>query len=552
MRRALLVVCVAAACGSSPQPPPTGPIDATITTYDFTFDLATRHASAILTATVNTGGDCLTLPFRAKNLTNVTIDGVAAGGALAQNLLTICGAGWDAGSELTITADMDVAQATLGASQVGYSVSPTPGGGQFDYLVSWVEGCDQFAPCDNRPNVFAHYHFHVTHPTGVTVLCPGIVTENGGVTDCAFDYDGGPTYSGFGIAAHSAWHLADLGMWGGVHATMYDEPSGATTALVDTTWFDGYLTWLQGEFGPYPYGTDLRVAVAPTYWSGFEHPGNIVLDDGLACSGPKCSSYYLHPVTHVLTHEIAHQWAGDQTTLSGLYDFVWKESMAEYLAFTYESMQDPPAALATARAWKTMAQSARYYPVPTGMPALIDYYGDVYGPGPMILFHQIEGMSSQAAVLAALKSLLGTPHAIGVADVEAALEKSTGLDLTAYFAAWMAGAGAPVWPQVSATWIPAPQPPGGVLQVSVTNAAMTTGKTCVFDVALRDAAGAQEKRVTVDTVHGGASQSFTIADPGFTVSTVALDPDAACLVFPATAAVTAPHAPGWTPWRSAP
>jgi aminopeptidase N len=552
MRWALVVLCVAAACGGSPQPPPTGPIDATITTYDYTFDLTTRHASAVLTATVNTGGDCLTLPFRAKALTGITIDGVAAGTQLAQDLLTICGQGWDAGTELTIAGQMDVALATDGASQVGYSITGTASGAKFYYLVSWVEGCDQFAPCDNRPPVFAHYHFHVTHPAGVTVLCPGTVGDANGVTDCTFDYDGGPTYSGFGVAAHSAWHLQDFGTWGGVHATIYDEPSGAVSALVDSNWFDGYVTWLEGQFGPYPYGTDLRVAVAPTYWSGFEHPGNILLDDGLTCGPPRCLQRYLHPVTHVLSHEIAHQWAGDQTTLTGRYDFAWKESMAEYLAYTYESMKDPPAALATARAWKSMAAGALYYPVPTTSPALLDYYGDVYGPGPMILFHQVERMSSQAAVLAALHSLLGTPHAISVADVEAALEQSTGLDLSAYFAAWLTGAGAPVWPQVSATWVPAPSPPGGVLQVSIANAAATAGKTCVFEVALRDAAGSQEMRVTVDTVHGGTDQSFPIANPGFTVSTVALDPDATCLVFPATAALVARHAPGWTPWRSHP
>jgi aminopeptidase N len=550
MRRVLLVLCVASACGGT-APPPTGPIAATVTTYDFTFDLQSRHASAVLTATVDTAGDCLTLPFRAKSLGEVTIDQVAVGALLAQDLLTICGDGYEAGAVLTITAQMEVAQATLGASQVGYSISPTPGGGNFYYLVSWLEGCDQFAPCDHRPSVFAHYHFHVAHPAGVTVLCPGTISDANGVTDCTFDYDGGPTYSGFGIAAHTAWNLQDMGMWGGVHATLYDEPSGAIAALVDPAWFDGYVTWLESEFGPYPYGTDLRVAVAPTFWAGFEHPGNILLDDALSCGPPRCSQWYLHPVTHDLSHEIAHQWAGDQTTLSGLYDYVWKEAMAEYLAYSYESMKDPPAALATARAWKSMAQSALYYPVPTTMPPLIDYYGEVYGPGPMILFHQVEALSSRQAVLAALQSLLGHPRAIGVADVEAALEQSTGLDLSAYFAAWMTGAGAPVWPQVAATWVPAPQPPGGVLQVSVANAAAAAGKTCVFEVALRDAAGSQEMRVTVDTVHGGPTQSFPIADPGFTVSTVALDPDAMCLVFPATAAIAAPHAPGWTPWRSA-
>ena len=545
----MALIC-AAACGGESKAPPTGTSDLTVTTYDFTFDLMSRHASAILTATANTAGNCFTLPFRAPDFTSATIDGSPAGGEIKDGLITLCGDGWDAGATLTITADMDVALATLQGSQVGYSITPVAGGGTFYYLVSWVEGCDQFAPCDHRPSAFAHYHFHVAHPAGVTVLCPGTIADDGATTDCTFDYDGGPTYSGFGVAAMTSWTAHDLGTWGGVHVTTYDEPSAKLTTAIDQAYMNAYVQWLIETLGPYPFGGDLRIAVAPTYWAGFEHPGNIVVDDGLVCTGINCGSSYLHPVTHTLSHEIAHQWAGDQTTLAGRYDFVWKEAMAEYLAYLYEAQADPPAALATARTWKSDAQTARYYPVPTTMPALIDYYGDVYGPGPMILFHQIEGLSQRDKVIAALQQLLGAPHAIGVTDVEAALEQSTGLDLSSYFAAWITGAGAPVWPRFDATWTPAPQPPGGLLQVTETNASQAGGKACVFDVELRDASGASKMRVTVDTLHGGPTQSFSISDPGFAVATVALDPDAACLVYPTSATFAPIHADGWTPWRS--
>jgi aminopeptidase N len=520
--------------------------------YDVAFDLVTRHASATVTARVDVAGDCLTIPFRADHLAEVTIDDVPAGGHLADGLLTICGAGYRAGEELAIHASMDVPLATLSGSQVGYSITPAAGGATFYYLMSWIEGCDRFAPCDHRPAAFATYHFHVTHPPGVTVLCPGTISDAGGVTDCVFDRAGGPTYSTFAIAAMTGWTPHALGTWGGVRATIYDEASGATTAKVDAAFEDGFLAWMQARFGAFPYGDEIRVAVAPTYWSGFEHPGNIVLDDALACSGVKCGSPYLHPVTHVLTHELAHQWAGDQTTLADRYDFVWKEAMAEYLAYAYEAEADPPAALATARAWKADAVGARYFPVPTTRPALFDYSGDVYGPGPMILFHQVEALSSRAQVIAALQTLLGTPRAIGVADVEAALASSTGLDLSAYFAAWMTGAGPPTWPELRATWTPAPQPPGGVLRVTQSNASAAGGKTCAFEVELRDSGGANKRRVVVDTFAKGGDQSFAIADPGFTVSSIAIDPDAMCLAYaaPETFAPRPLHAPGWSPWRS--
>src|SRR5690349_16436190 len=124
MRRGMLALAICAACGGEPKSPPTGPIDLTVTTYDVAFDLTTRHAKATLTATTDAAGNCFTLPFRAHGLANATIDGASAGGELADGLLTMCGDGWDAGTTLTIGAEMDVALATLQGSQVGYSVTP--------------------------------------------------------------------------------------------------------------------------------------------------------------------------------------------------------------------------------------------------------------------------------------------------------------------------------------------------------------------------------------------------------------------------------------------
>ena len=58
-------------------------------------------------------------------------------------------------------------------------------------------------------------------------------------------------------------------------------------AVIFGYFFNTYLYYfvrqgMQSQFGPWPYGSELRVLTAPTYWDGFEHPGNIVLADGLA------------------------------------------------------------------------------------------------------------------------------------------------------------------------------------------------------------------------------------------------------------------------------
>jgi aminopeptidase N len=274
------------------------------------------------------------------------------------------------------------------------------------------------------------------------------------------------------------------------------------------------------------------VLTAPTYWSGFEHPGNIVLDDVLATA----PSSYANPVAHVLDHEIAHQWAGDETTLADTYDFVWKEAMAEYLAYVYEDSVDPVVALKTGTYWKLASNGSRFHPVPLEKPALFEYYGDVYGPGPMILFRQVEALSSRAQVIDALKSVLGSPRALSVDELIAALEAKTGLDLDGYVNAWVKGTGAPAWPRATVTFT-APS------TLRVVQTAATT-KRCKFSVALTD--GTNRMIVPVDTFRNGTDQTLTVT-PGFTVTATELDPLRECLVFP-QALVSTPRT--WHPWVS--
>lgn len=542
MRRVLLFLLGTSlfACGDDDSGP-TGEIAATITHYDYTFDVMTRRAHAAVTATIDTAGDCITLPFRAVELDPATVkmDGKIAASATANDTQFLaCGKGWKAGDSIVIEADLTVPLKTLSTSQVGYSLTMDTNGNPFYYLVSWVGGCDQFGPCDSRPDRFATYTFHVTHPEALAVACPGAITlVSPTETECAFDHEGGPTYSTFGIAAYprAAWVPADKGMWGSVKVTVYDRPATQITAAIDTAYHAGYVAWLEQKLGPYPFGNELRILTAPTYWSGFEHPGNIVLDDSLART---TNPAYLHNTQHILDHEIAHQWAGDQTTLADTYDFVWKESMAEYLTYAYEAQVEPAAAAATALYWKRASMGAKYFPVPGDKPPLFTYYGDVYGPGPMILFRQLEVMTSRDQVVAAIASVLGKPHALSVDEVVAALAAKTGLDLTAYAAAWIHGSGAPEWPVINATYTAAT----GMLHVTQTKG---MARRCKFHVGLKGANPGELALVEVDTFKNGIDQTLAVPTPAFTVTQTVLDPASECLVFAGVLAREVPH-----PWLS--
>ncbi|MDX2093730.1 MAG: hypothetical protein SFX73_38180 [Kofleriaceae bacterium] len=525
-----LVLCSLTACGGDDAPPPVGEITATVTHYDYRFDVESRAAHATVTATVEVEGNCFSLPFRAQDLNSGTalVDGKpAVSAAVNGTVLTVCGNGHRAGETLSFEVDLVIPLKTVSTSQVGYSKTMDSMGNPLYYLVSWVGGCDQFGPCDSRPDQFATYTFRVTHPEALMVACSGAITEVSPTeTECAFDHPGGPTYSTFGVAAYpkAAWVATDKGMWGSVHATVYDRPGTNMTAAIDAAHHAGFVTWLESTFGAYPFGSELRIHTAPTYWNGFEHPGSIILDDSLArVQRPP----YLHNARHILDHELAHQWAGDETTLATTYDFVWKEAMAEYLTFVYEDMEEPQAANVTAGYWRSAANGASFFPVPGEKPELFTYYGDVYGAGPMVLFRQIEVLSSREQVIAALKTLLGEPRAISVDDVVSALETSTGLDLDAYAAAWIHGTGEPQWPGVRVTYT---EGTGGTstVRVQVVNG---TERRCKFHVQLNGANPGELAPIAVDTFRNGIDQTLTVTTPPFAVASTLVDPFAECLVY---------------------
>lgn len=539
--RGVALICMLAACGDD-GPPPTGPITARVTHYDYAFDVDTRAAHATLTLDVEQPGDCITLPFRGEAPANPRLGGEPATAFIEGETVRMCGSGLHAG-EAKLELDLVIPLATVGASQVGYSISRDNEQNAFYYLVSWVGGCDRFAPCDNRPDQFATYRFTVTHPAGFLARCPGAIREVSATeTECTFDHPGGPTYSTFGVAVYPAWTPTDKGTWAGVKVTVYDRASTGITDAIDTAYHAGFLEWMQSQFGPYPYGDELRILTAPTYWAGFEHPGNIVLDDGLA---KQINPSYANPTAHTLNHEIAHMWAGDQTTLATTYDFVWKEAMAEYLTYVWEDTNDPSVAQRTASAWKLFSSSARYYPVPQNMPELFAFYGDVYGPGPMILFRQLEVLTSRAQVLDALKRVLGTPRALSVDEVVAALEQTTGLDLGEYAAAWIRGSEVPDWPRYAVTFTPGTNGTSTLVLDQLNEKPNKRG--CKFHMALRGEGPDEEQLVEVNTFTGAADQTLDVPTPPFTVTSIALDPRSECLVY---AASTMPQAVGRHPWLS--
>jgi aminopeptidase N len=433
--------------GGGAAPPPTGPITGAVTKYTVTFDVDTAKVRTALDVDVAApGGDCFTVGDRAPSSDDVTWNGQPAKSAmLGSGALDACGEGVAEGGALAIAAGTTVPAKNFLNLDVGFARHKDQDGGEFSYLLSWVGGCDHFGPCDADPSRLVGFHYDITHAKGDVVLCPGVLTAGDTSTQCDIAGTLAPTYSGFGLAADPKWVRTPFVSAAGLDLVFYETPSGQIAASLEKDSVAQYIAWITDLLGPFPYGKEIRYAGAPTKWLGFEHPANIILYQTL----PGVTGSYANPAMHVVMHETAHQWSGDRSTIATPLDFVWKEATVEYLSYVFEDEHRPAAeAAASLEYWDAISLQSQHYPRPTDDPPLPveKFYGDVYGPGPMVLYVQLETMFGRKAVLDGIKSFLAEPGARSVADLQAALAKSTGQDLGAYFDAWVFGKGVPEWP----------------------------------------------------------------------------------------------------------
>lgn len=497
--------------------------------YEYTFDVETGDATSFVTLESLTAGNCVTLDYRVPDDGTAPIwNGVPAEWSRYDtDVLEVCGQDTPSGDIITLETGTHILRRNYYGSDVGFSAIRNADGDLEYYLLSWFEGCSYFGPCYDDPDDFAEFTFHVSHPSGYQLLCPGTLTPGDTLSTCSFTMDGGPTYTGFGFLVSPSWQKVPLGTAGKVSIDLYDLASLDMASVIDTQSYLGYFQWLEATLTSYPFGNVLRFNVGPYYWWGFEHPGNIALAESLL----EATGSYYDPVLHVMMHETAHMWAGNEVTLASIYDFVWKEAMAEYLTFVYEDEQlASNYGTRTLAVWKSNSVGVSYYPVPEEKPELAEYYGDVYGPGPMILFRQLEVLLGREAVVTAIRSVLGGPRFIGIADIQEALEVNSGVALGEYFDEWVYGMGAPVWPTVDVAY--SVDPDAGLQTVKLTQT-QNNGVYYGFGTTVRLLGQKASDTLDVHLSFGvtGSETTQVTVTPRFTVTGYELDPYREALVF---------------------
>ncbi|HWL88106.1 MAG TPA: M1 family aminopeptidase, partial [Polyangiaceae bacterium] len=489
--------------------------------YDYQVDLGSGSVRAALDVRVAPpGGTCFSAACQA-DATDAQWNGrPARSSELSAGQLLVCGRRVHGGDFLHVGAQAAIPAQTFLGLDVGFSRKKDLAGGTFTYLLSWIEGCSHFGVCDPDPSRLAEYHFEVSHAPGETVLCPGKLSAGASRTRCdlARGHEAGdaralaPTYSSVGVASDPLWKRNPLLTTnGGLNVVFYEVPGGAIAESLDKPSIREFFDWISGYLGPFPYGDELRFAGAPTHWLGFEHPANIVLYEKLQT----VKGAYANPTMHVVMHETTHQWAGNRATLASVGDFVWKEATAEYLSYVFERDHRPAGEAEATRAyWDRISLLATHHPRPTDepLPAVQDFYTDVYGPGPMVLYVQLEALIGKDRVLEGIRSFLARPGARSVDDLREALEDASDADLSDYFDAWVFGKGKPAWPKFDVT---TSQRADGDVVVTVTQSSAAPAlHGCVVEVEVESTTGAKTLARVNFGLHPSSASASTVISLG--------------------------------------
>ncbi|XXF75337.1 M1 family aminopeptidase [Myxococcaceae bacterium GXIMD 01537] len=478
--------------------------------------------SELILAVEVPGGRCLTLAS-ALPVAWARWDGVEAQAThdSATRSLRVCGPGTSGGA-LRLGFGLTLPEGRDSATRATFLRQRDASGHRFSFLSPWLEGCAAFGPCEPAVDRLTDWELTVEHRAEDTVLCGGEREVSEGRTRCLIR--GAPAYSAWTVSAYPAWEAVPWLREEGTQVVLFTPPHEPLAPRLDAAAVRGALRSYTALLGPLPYGPELRVGVGPIPWLGFEVPGNVLLSDDI---GTARSDYANLPL-HTLLHELAHQWAGNRTTLASPRDVVWKEAIAEYLAYVAEEELRPGSeASATRRAWNSAGRFAVYWPRPLDEPAppteALLHVG--YGAGPMALFLQLEPYLGRRGVLDGIRRFLAEPGTRGTGELRGALEAAAGgVSLARYWASWVEGRGEPPRPQFAVETV------GDI--VTVRQVQDAEPMPCEVEVEVRGVSGARRRVVARFDLQAPQRELTLSLGLGEPVEGVQVDPEERVLDWP--------------------
>ncbi len=192
------------------------------------------------------------------------------------------------------------------------------------------------------------------------------------------------------------------------------------------------VDWIEGKLGPYPF--DSLGLVVTESESAMETQTMLTMGT---------SDYILSPA--VITHELVHQWYGDQVTPADWRDVWMSEGMTMLMQWIYEDEHDISPLENTLALARANDQSIRNTYGPPG-----DYDPQQFGSNniyhlPALMWNELRVELGDREFYRIARSWLAKQDNTSVTrgQIYAHWQEETGRDLSAFFDAWISGATTP-------------------------------------------------------------------------------------------------------------
>jgi hypothetical protein len=296
-------------------------------------------------------------------------------------------------------------------------------------------------PCFDNFVERATYDFYVTTLTTQFAYAVGthISTEDAGPGKQRFHYRMDQPITTY----HAAIAVADYALTRTFHEGLEKEiPVELVSKPQDTTKFRNSFAFLNEAiealeqwYGPYPWE---RVGYVVTTRGAMEHPTCIAYPSSLALNENPYNNM------DIMSHELAHHWFGNVTTLTTAYDMWIKEGTSEYgyHLFTKDFLGDEEFHDLIASNQLDVLENAHKedgeFLALSGMPMDRTYGMTTYQKGAAVI-HNMHSYLGDSLFKIAVRGVLDT-YAFSHCDAagfEAAVEASTGKDMSSFFKDWI-------------------------------------------------------------------------------------------------------------------
>jgi aminopeptidase N len=383
--------------------------------YDLTlgYTPATRALTGVatLTATATQGLSRFDLDLRRTlTVSSVTVDGRRAQFAqpaqLEQELVVTPRKALRAGARFTVV--VTYAGTPQAITDPDGSVEGWVATDDGALVVDEPQGSPSWFPCNDSPRDKATFDFHVTVPAGVTAIANGDLTATatrGGTTRSDW-HQPRPMSTYLAFVSTGTFQVTRGTSPGGIPWLDAVDPRQAQKAQPQLAELPAMLDFFSSVYGRYP-------------WTS----GGALVDDapqvGYALETASRPSFDSAPGELTLAHELAHQWTGDDVTLSRWRDIWVNEGFAEWSSWYWsEHTGQTTAQEFFDRLYGTDAGDTDFWNPPPGDPGTASgiFADSVYERGAMTLQALRVAIGDDAAFLGLMRSWVAA-HAYGNATV---------------------------------------------------------------------------------------------------------------------------------------